>query len=144
MSLRLVLATALLTVAIIAAASVNLQYRLECPDGIHAATVSYYGDRDRTKEIQSHCLYVTQNSIDNGYGAFSCANAALPIEKPFYGKIVASEFPDLQLHYKLDQSCPTGGGAAFAVLSQNDACFLFNQDGDGTGLLTYPNGGPLP
>jgi hypothetical protein len=109
----------------------------------HVATVEFYDNKDCTGDTLSNlCYYAFQATIDAGSSAYSCAAAGLPDSSPFYAKLTDSPFPDLQLLYTRDQSCPpNGAGAVFVSMINKQNCVMFNIAGDVPGLSIYPNGG---
>ncbi|KAI0012317.1 hypothetical protein F4779DRAFT_84959 [Xylariaceae sp. FL0662B] len=108
----------------------------------YVADLGFYSDKDCTKEIQYDCVYARQKWIDGGKGAYECSNSKLPKHTPFYAKVRDTPFPNLQLLFTLDQSCPpSGAGAVFASLIDNSACVEMNLGGNAPGISVYPHGG---
>jgi hypothetical protein len=109
----------------------------------YVATIEYFDNKDCTGDNISHqCYYSYQGVVDRGSGHYSCNSAGLPSSSPFYAKLTDSPFPDIQLLYTRDQSCPpNGAGAVFVSMVNKENCVMFNIAGDVPGMSIYPNGG---
>lgn len=156
MSVLAIFASALLGSAALAAPSMeNIKWRRNGPDNCNAtmedgqggtqgyvANVRFYTDSDCTQATEAYCADAEEVTLNGGSGAYSCEPAVLPPSTPFYAKVVDSPFPDLQLVYTQDQTCPPSGpGAVFATLINNQRCVEFNLGGGAPGLTVFPHGG---
>jgi hypothetical protein len=112
-------------------------------DQKNVATIDFFPDKDCIEaSIHRTCLYT--QVFDGDEGVYSCSEADLPegVATPFYGKLVDSPKPNVQLLYTRDQSCPpNGAGAVFVSMVNKPTCVEFNQGGETPGLAVYPNGG---
>ncbi|KAI1323677.1 hypothetical protein F5Y16DRAFT_332946 [Xylariaceae sp. FL0255] len=108
----------------------------------YVADIGFYSDKDCIKEISYDCVYVREKWIKDGKGSYQCNNSKLPKHTPFYAKVRGTAYPDIQMLFTEDQSCPpSGAGAVFASLVDNSACVELNLGGNAPGISVYPHGG---
>ncbi|KAI6860413.1 hypothetical protein KC343_g10442 [Hortaea werneckii] len=106
--------------------------------------VGYYSDSDCTQGLRTVCVYATSGTVDEGYDYYSCEDAHAPDDTPYYAKSRDATYSDMMLAFTQDQTCPPSGpGAVFSTLIDNDSCVAMNAGGDAVGLTVYPHGGTL-
>jgi hypothetical protein len=111
--------------------------------GPYAAALEFFDNQDCSGDrLQKVCYYSIQETVDGGAGFYSCGSGALPDNSPSYAKVIDSPFPEIEILFTRDQSCPpNGAGAVFVSLGNNKNCVLFSKGGDTPGVSIYPHGG---
>ncbi|KAI7528539.1 hypothetical protein KC331_g15690 [Hortaea werneckii] len=110
----------------------------------YIANIGYYSDSDCTQELRKVCVYSTSGTVDEGYDYYSCEDAYAPDDTPYYAQALDATYSDMMLAFTQDQTCPPSGpGAVFSTLIDNDSCVAMNAGGDAVGLTVYPHGGTL-
>lgn len=111
-------------------------------DQLYAADIYYYTDKDCSDAVGSNCAYAARDKIDGGPGKYECEGPTLPAHTPYWAKLVDTDFPNIQVVYTQDQTCPPSGpGAVFAVLDNNANCVQMNKGGPSPGVSIFPHGG---
>ncbi|RMY69988.1 hypothetical protein D0863_06090 [Hortaea werneckii] len=106
--------------------------------------IGYYSDSDCTQELRKVCVYSTSGTVHEGYDYYSCEDAYAPDDTPYYAQALDATYSDMMLAFTQDQTCPPSGpGAVFSTLIDNDSCVAMNAGGDAVGLTVYPHGGTL-